>query len=165
MKTIPLTRGYTALIDDEDYEMLSKFKWHVYISKRKHKTRIYANHKSGNNNFSMHRYILNVTDKTQIVDHIDGNGLNNCKNNLRIVSNSINIQNQKILCGSNTSGFTGVYKDKRNLKKKYHSQIVKDRVIYRLGYYETAEEAAKAYDKKALELFGNLAALNFPIDN
>lgn len=111
MKIIKLTQNKLCLVDDEDFDILNHFKWYADNHRRK---AFYAARK-GNNQISiyMHRAILNIIDKKIIVDHIDGNGLNNCKSNLRICTIAENARNRD-MNKNNTSGVKGVTYDKRN---------------------------------------------------
>jgi len=95
--------------------------------------------------------------RTWHTDHIDGNKRNNRKNNLRIIPASLNCANSKINYNS-TSGFKGVSFHKA--EKKWCGYIMKDREVYNLGYYDTARDAATAYDIFAKFLFGDYALTN-----
>ncbi len=154
MKEIRLTQGKVALVDDEDFEWLSKQKWNAH----KIRETWYATRHGADGSFYMHRVIMNApTDK--LVDHIDGNGLNNQKGNLRIASNAENLWNQG-RHKNNTSGYKGIYLDKRC--NKWAVQIRANRSSPQcMGYFETAEEAARVYDNAAKKLHGKFARLNF----
>lgn len=161
MRLIPLTKDKFAMVDDEDYEKVSQHKWHVFM--RKDKKSLYAtytlhdlkNHKD--TTIRMHRFIMDASKNTQ-VDHIDGNGLNNQKNNLRFSTNQLN-QANKGKNKNNKSGFKGV--SFNNQHKRYISQVMFDGKVIYLGLYVDPIEAAKAHDKKAKELFGEFARTNF----
>ena len=101
---------------------------------------------------------MNVEDPKIEVDHINQNKLDNRKSNLRLCSHSQNGIN-KYKQSNNSSGFKGVCFNKR--RQKFMAFINKDKKRTYIGYFETAEEAGKAYDKKAKELFGEFACLNF----
>lgn len=167
-KEIKLTRGLVAIVDDEDYEELNKYKWHISSSKssktcyaERFITIIHQNmkikQKFKQKCIKMHRVIMNVSSKMQI-DHIDGNGLNNQKSNLRICTNKQNMHNNSNL-RNGKSGYKGV----SYYRGKIRAQIQPDNKYIHLGYFNTLEEAARAYDEKAKELFGEFAYLNFPI--
>lgn len=143
---------FFVLVDDEDYEWLSKYRWHVY----KHCHTYYARRIKDGKPFFMHREILGLTDPKIMTDHEDHNGLNNQRGNLRIADSSQNNSNRRSLTG--TSKYKGVcWNEKR---KKWRSYICVNKVRSDLGCYETEEEAAMAYDRKALELHGEFACLN-----
>lgn len=165
MKKIPLTKNKFALVDDEDYERLNRFKWHALDSRGTHyavRNRPTKNGKRGP--IRMHRDILNLKlgDKRQ-ADHIDGNGLDNRKSNLRICNNRQNCQNRKPRQG--TSRFKGVSfhcrKDRPNWKR-WLTQIQINGKNKHVGYYKDEVRAAMAYDEIALKAFGEFARLNFP---
>ena len=157
MKEIPLTQGKVALVDDGDFEWLSKFKWHAL----KRGNVFYAGRSSPRDNgkkrmIIMHREILGLKPGDPGVDHRDGNGLNNRRENLRRATKSQNAMNQQKTRG--TSRFKGVrwHKD----CKKWTAEIKFDGKKKHLGLFNTEEEAAKAYNRKAEELFGEYANLN-----
>lgn len=159
MKEIQLTRGYVALVDDEDYEWLSEYRW--YPSKSP--TTVYAvtNIQHGTNDWrtmSMHRLILGAK-KGDLVDHRDRNGLNNQRDNIRVTSRQVNNINTRVR-KDNTSGYRGVSFAKR--MNKWSANIQHDGRQRCLGYFDHAEDAAKAYDAAALTLRGPHAQLNFP---
>ena len=151
MKEIKLTQGKVALVDDEDYERVSKYKWCFDSG--------YAGrNKKLNNIDKMHRFILDLTDTELEVDHKDGDGLNNQKGNLRIGSHESNMHNKRRY-KNNKSGFKGVYWFKKDSKWGASIQHKKKRIF--LGLFEDKEEAARAYDKKSRELRSNDSFLNF----
>lgn len=112
----------------------------------------------GHKEMSLHRFLLEVTDSKVHVDHINGDILDNRKSNLRKADNRLNHTNQR-LRKDNKAGYKGVsYRD-----GKFYARIGPAGKIH-IGIYPTAEEAAKAYDAKAKELYGEYARLNFPDD-
>ena len=173
MKTmkIPLTRGYEAIVDYEDWLYLKDFKWRASSINKTNKT-IYAIREIGSKKLgnrtteSKHRVVMKV-NKGQQVDHIDGNGLNNTKENLRIATSSQNCSNVKKYFFRNgkkvTSKYKGVNFHKR--MKKWQASIRYNKKLIHLGTFDDEIEAAKAYDKKAKELFKEFAILNFPNKN
>jgi hypothetical protein len=151
MKTIPLTQGKVAIVDDEDYESLSQFKWYAVKCAKT----FYALRKKPLSQLRiairMHREIINPPVGF-FCDHINGNGLDNRRSNLRIVTNAQNQLNK------------GVYKTTATGKKgviidhgKYRASIKMNRRSKHLGMFKTAEEASAAYQKAAKELFGEYA--------
>lgn len=155
MKEIELTKGKKAMVDDEWYPVLSKFKWHTHNTNGKwYAVRTVG--KKGRSVVFMHRYIT-MAPSGRVVDHIDGNGLNNQESNLRVVIPKANYYNRKIQ-SNNKTGFKGVCWDKD--RGKYMASISLNHKAINLGRYETAEEAAKAYNARAKELYGENARLN-----
>ena len=153
-KLIPLTQGRFAIVDAEDYEWLNQHKWHICKSHRS----IYAGRNSKRRLIRMHRVLLNAPPG-RIVDHRDGNGLNNRKHNLRLCTHQENNYNKRPYLGT-TSRFKGVFWHKR--ENKYSAGIRKNGKRYYLGCYHDEIEAAVVYDIKAMELFGEFAYFNFP---
>jgi len=96
------------------------------------------------------------------IDHIDGNGLNNRIENLRVVDRKQNMYNRPIY-KCNKIGYKGVWLDERS--RRYRATISKDKKAYWLGTYNCPIEAARAYDRKAIELHGEYARTNFPIED
>ena len=156
MKEIPLTQGKVALVDDEDYEYLNQWNWCAAKSGRNY----YAIRSINGSSIQirMHRVIMNTPDKLE-VDHIDGEGLNNQKTNLRNCTRLQNVLNQKTQKSNKTSKYRGVL---WNGKRGWRVQIQYKSTVYYLGYYTNEEQAARIWDKKAVELFGDFARRNFP---
>lgn len=150
MKEIKLHGGYIAMVDDEDYDTLNKYNWH-----RSHYG--YAERREGGI-IKMHKQILGFPELE--TDHIDGNGLNNQKSNLRICSHADNMRNQKKKkCG--LSRYKGVsLNHKWNKTNNYRVSIMKNYKRYHIGYFKTEKEAAVAYNDAAIKYFGEFARLN-----
>ena len=162
MKLIQLTKGYFAKVDDEDYQELSKLKWffHIGIGKKvKYARTIFTVSTNKRSTTSMHRFIMKAK-KGQIIDHIDGDGLNNQKSNLRFVTNSQNCMNRGAISKSKT-GFRGVtVKVNKDGSLMYIANVyVKRKNIY-LGTFKTGIEAAEAYNKVVVKYRGKFAVLN-----
>lgn len=156
MKTIPLSQGKVALVDDIDFAWLSSRTWHAAQAKR---GMWYAySHSSGTDTkLAMHRAIVSQLGLYQ-VDHRDGNGLNNQRHNLRKCTQSQNNANRRKQSGC-TSRFKGVYW--RKARQSWIAQLRCKKRYYFLGCFQTEEDAAKAYDKAARVHFGEFACTNF----
>lgn len=156
MKTIPLTKGFEAKVDDEDYEFLMQWKWSVVQCGRSHYAQraIWISERK-NIKVYMHRVLVGVEGLQ--VDHIDHNGLNNQKSNLRVATKSENLSYSRLRIDSK-SGFKGVSWNSR--RKKWESTIASKRKLYHLGRFSTQIEAAKAYDEAAISLHGSFALTN-----
>jgi hypothetical protein len=149
-KKIPLGRGLYALVDDEDYEQLSKLNWHLHQSKNN--DGYYAS-----SNLKMHRLITNAPPGT-VVDHINGNKLDNRKKNLRLCTNAENQQNTKSRGG--TSQYKGVHYNQKS--GKWMGAFVFNSTRYYCGTYASEKECARAVDKKRKEVCDSFAVLNLP---
>ena len=153
-KSIPLTKGKFALVDDEDFEWLNKWKWHCNsngYAVRFSKTII-------RKAMLMHREIKNPPIG-MFVDHIDGNKLNNVRKNLRYCNYQQNSANSKTPVNS-SSGYKGVSRDSRRNESWKASITVDGKQIY-ICTCKTPEEAARAYDEAARKYFGEFARTNF----
>lgn len=156
IRHIPLTRGKYAIVDAADYEWLSPHKWFANGNEENgyYAARWLPDHKLQ----LMHRAIMNPPEG-MIVDHIDGQRHNNRRANLRVCTWKENVRNGKP-SRSSTSRFKGVY-FATTLGKWVATIRCDGKKIY-LGAFADEIEAAKAYDRKARELFGEFAYLNFP---
>jgi hypothetical protein len=158
-REIPLTRGLVAIVDAADYDDLSQFKWFVSANDKSGPYAVRSARTQGRRTKErMHRRLLPTAP---IVDHINGNGLDNRRSNLRAVTTAQNMRNRSGLDASNTSGYRGVHW--RKDVQKWRAWIRVDYRGWHLGLFDTAEEAAHAFDAAALQLFGDYAGyLNFP---
>lgn len=149
---------HSIKLDNEDMIFLGPYSWTVNdngCGQLYAKTYKYDKSKKTQSTIYLHRLIMKAP-KGLVVDHINGDTLDNRKCNLRLCTNSKNLLNSKKHKDS-SSGFKGV----RVKGKKYQATLTFNKKFYHLGYYYTAEEAAQAYDKKAFQLFGKYAKLNF----
>lgn len=153
-KLIPVHGGYFAEIDDDDFGIVSPFKWHAM----KGRNTVYAatnvrREGGGYSTVAMHR-MINETPKGLHTDHIDGNGLNNQRANLRTATRTQNAHNRAPNKGS-VSAFKGVHWNKR--KRRWIASIrVKKKSIF-LGQHKDEASAAAAYDRAATQYFGEFA--------
>lgn len=155
MKEIPLTKGFVALVDDEDYEKVRYHKWQALTGGRKRKW-VYAKTDIGHRCILMHRFILGDIPGVEY-DHKDGNGINNQKANLRRCRRGQNNANHKPWLGSR-SKYKGLYLHPQN--KRWVARITVNKKKRSLGCYATELEAAAAYDRAARKLNGEFALLN-----
>ncbi len=170
MREIPLTQGKVALVDDEDFEILSHYKWHA----RKIRGKFYAGRgeylgKTKEGTYKticvhMHRQIMGIDDINTQIDHKNGDGLDNRRDNLRLASPNENRRNLSKLKKNNSSGFRGVIKR----KDSKNGEIWRARIAgpdgrkKSLGQFTSPEEAARAFDRAAKELYGSFCGkLNF----
>ena len=162
MREIQLTQGYKALVDDEDYERVSQFKWLAVKNKRKNTVQVYAmttvwipKWKKSIALF-LHHFILSYNPKGLQVDHIDRNTLNNQKQNLRHCTNTENNYNKPK--GNFKNNYKGVhYYAERN---KFRVNINVNKKYIFIGYFDDEIEAAKAYNEAAIKYHGEFACLN-----
>ena len=149
MKTIRTKSGDEYSVDDDDYELLSKYKWST-------------SHQSGLNyaqcRIAMHRLVMDFP-KDMIVDHVNGDTQDNRKENLRVCTQTQNMFNRKSHKNSLT-GYKGVSWHK--VRKKWRVQISINGKPKTKGYFDCLLEAAKEYDRLAIVHFGEYARLNFP---
>jgi len=160
MKTVPLTRGYVALVDDADYPRVSPFSWSARVEKRGSHVRVYAIRSVRvdgiKRTVQMHNFILDCPR----VDHHDSNGINNQRCNLRASTVAQNAMNMR-KAGGKSSRFKGVHWKKLN--RKWCVQIKSNQKQIYVGMFRDEADAATAYNFKALELFGEFALLNTPL--
>lgn len=149
---IPLTRGAVALVDAEDAAEVGKFKWYLKIHRDGHRYAGRTERADGRRTeIKLHRFILKAA-KGDIIDHRDGDGLNNTRANLRLCTKAQNNYNTKTSKQS-PFGLKGV----NRYYKGYRARIRINKKMVHLGIFQTAEEAHAAYCKAAEKLFGEFA--------
>ena len=161
MRTISLPCGRTTIVDDEDYDELMEYNWRsrpgiytVYVQ-RTTSRRLFGPRTT----VSMHRHLLKPEAK-QDVDHINRNGLDNRRSNIRIATRSFN-NGRGITPANGSLGYKGVTQVSQAGRSTYSARISIDRKRVYLGRFDSLEEAARTYDAAALKAFGATAELNF----
>lgn len=166
MKTIQLHKGKEpinkyAVIDDDDYEDVSRHEWKILVTKWGSYAKRYETIPGTGKarTILMHRQIASPPDG-MLVDHINGDGLDNRRSNLRVVTPSENNFNRKATRSDNSSGFTGVHTTKRG--RGWGARIHSGGRSWYLGVFHCPVEAAIFRDIAAIEIHGSMAHLNFP---
>lgn len=157
MKLIPIADGRCAIVDNDDYELLNQYKWHVnaqgYLS-----TRIYTGTGRDNNTayfIRMHRLVMNAPDD-MVVDHIFGKKFDNRKTQLRLATGGENNRNRGKQT-NNTSGHKGVSWHKK--AGKWTAQIDINHKHHYLGLFTNLEDATEAYKQAATKYHGEFACV------
>lgn len=160
MREIPLTQGKIAIVDDEDYERLSSHKWFVWVARGvsyagRHVYIKDADGKLKQQSILMHRVVADANG-VGVVDHVNGDGLDNRRHNLRICTQQQNTANNRRARGK--SGFRGVY----GHRNRWEAKISHNRRMFHIGSFGSPEDAAIARDAVAKRINGKFAVLNFP---
>lgn len=157
VRRVPLSRGLVAIVDESDYEhAMQAGPWHAVQSHRTFYARRNIAKPDGRRGaVALHTLLTGWPT----VDHINGDGLDNRRTNLRPATNDQNRYNQR-KHSNNTSGYKGVTWHERSGRWRARIGVAGRKLS--LGLYETAEAAARAYDEAAVRYFGDYAALNFP---
>lgn len=159
MKTIPLTQGKTAMVDDADYEELSKYPWHALYNSFNFYAVRHTRVDGKRLYLYMHRHILCLPfGDPREGDHRDGDGLNNQRYNLRVCTKQQNIRNQRLRKGPKSSQFKGVSWHTEH--QRWASYLYVNGRQLRLGYFSSETDAALAYNVAALTYHGEFARLN-----
>ena len=157
-RDLMLSGGQVVIVDNADYDYLSRWKWHLsstgYAVRSTHS---YVDGKRKHHYVLMHRHLVSA-EKGMIADHINRNKLDNRRENLRIVTHSQSLANRGKNKNGVTSKFRGVWIDRKRMK--FAAAIKKDRKYIHIGYFDCQKDAARAYNEKALALFGEHAGLN-----
>lgn len=148
---IPLTQGLVALIDEADFDLIAARKWYAARSTQTS----YALNRRDCETVSMHRFLL-APAPGQHVDHINGNGLDNRRSNIRLCTPSQNMANSRRPKDALRQRGT------RKLGNSWVATVKFQGKAIHAGCFATPEEAARAYDAKARELHGEFARLNYP---
>ena len=154
MRLIPLTQGYEAIVDDLDYIKLKQHHWKAV----KDGKRTYAYREADGKLIGMHQDVLGV-QPGKVIDHRDGNGLNNVRSNLRYATRS---QNQANSIRIKPAKAGSQYKGVTVLPVRYVARIKVDGKTIHLGTFATELKAAQAYDAAARLHFREYAQLNLP---
>jgi hypothetical protein len=158
MQTIPLTRDLVTLVDDEDYDLVMQWRWQAqphYRTGRTYARRVEEDAAGTRHTVLLHRFLMSPPEGMQ-VDHINRDSLDNRRSNLRLCTPSENARNNR-----SRRRYKGVY-HQNNHTRPFQAKINCAGEMHHLGYFQTEEEGARAYDEKARELFGAFACLNFP---
>jgi hypothetical protein len=163
VRQVPLSQGLFAIVDDADAPRVSAYLWHARWNETAQTHYAQTNVKKDDGSsttLQMHRFLMNAPDGVQ-VDHRNHDGLNNTRENLRLSTRGQNQHNRKVR-KSTRSGFKGVSFHKGQGKWCAYINFEKKRV--NLGYFTDAKDAARAYNAKARELFGEFASVNPGVD-
>ncbi len=156
MKKIELPQGKYAIVDDEDYPVLSRFTWSLGEDKNKGIQKAVTT--IGRRYVNMATFLIPKTREKVEYTHLNKNGLDYRKENLKIVTAAEARHGRYQKRIDNSSGFKGVWMHRKT--GLIYAEIAKEGKRYRLGCFKTPEEAAEAYNKKALELYGEFAYQN-----
>lgn len=164
MKQIELTKGYVATVDDADFEQVSQYRWVALVVRNVvYAVRRFKRHDGKWGTEYLHRFLM-APPGGMVVDHINHDGLNNQRSNLRLATTAQNSRNVRKPV-TNTSGYKGVHWiGWGSSAGKWCASVVAGGRKTTVGYYSCPIEAARAYDKAALELHGEFAVINFELD-
>lgn len=152
---IPLSQGQQAVIDVDDMEFAQQYGWYIHGGYATTKMRFGGDYRG----IRLHRALMGVTDPRVHIDHINGDRLDNRRSNIRIASVTENQRNRTKLSVCK-SGYKGVAKHSQC--DKWQANITSNKGRVYLGLFDSAEEAAIAFDSAAREFHGEFATVNFP---
>jgi len=158
---IQLTKEQIAIVDDVDYEYVSQFKWYAMKTKSGYYACRTFNENGIRHTELLHRVILasllgRLLEKGEECDHVNGNTLDNTRNNLRLASHSQNTRNRKTNANS-TTGIKGVWWNKKDMK--WQAGITVDGKLHYLGRFSNVEDAKKAYEQASKKFHGDFGRL------
>ena len=151
MRQLLLVNGHIALVDDKDYDFVSQKRWYAGGPNKSYVV------STANSRITLHRYILNPP-KGMVIDHIDGNGLNCTRANMRVCRHAQNLMNRG-KTKNNKSGYKGVFYFKRD--GNWAAQIRANGKNLHLVYFDNPIAAARSYDAAAIKYHGEFAKPNF----
>ncbi len=152
-----MIKGHEVLVDDEDLPLIRKYSWHISANHKRHYAHAWGGRAHGRKIISMHRLLMGFP--AQQIDHINGNGLDNRRLNIRLCSKAENLRNRNRRIGA--SGFRGV----RIVGSRYVAQIQINGKKYQRCGFRDAESAARAYDEMSKDLHGEFGILNFKYES
>jgi hypothetical protein len=155
MKIIPLTQGYVASVDECDYVRISAYRWWAQVEPRGYVYAVTRMPENGRKLIKMHRFILSVSDGL-FVDHRDGDGLHNCRINLRPCTRSENARNRRKQRRTASSDYKGA----TLAHGKWQAAIRDSKGVHYLGRFDSQEEAGRVYNIAAVTLHREFARLN-----
>ena len=150
---VELSQGLFALVDETDLEKVVKLNWHALADEHTHYA--IAHVRTGGRyvrSWKMHRYLLEIDSPKLIIDHVNGNGLDNRRCGLRTCTNAENLRNRRVSSNSR-SRLKGAYWCEQG--QRWRSSVLEDGKQKHLGYFDTPEEAHAAYCAEAQKLHGD----------
>lgn len=157
MKTIKLNNNKVVKVDDDDFKELSLFHWYAPDNNGYYRARADFWKDGKKKSISMSRFITNCS-KGMVVDHINGDTLDNRRSNLRVCTHSENMRNRRILSKNNKTGYKGV--SWNIFAKQWQVGISFKGKHMTVGYSRDIKEAAKIYNEAAIKYHGDFATLN-----
>jgi hypothetical protein len=160
MKLLPLFGGRFAIVNNRDFRRLSKFRWHLAPRKKNTYAARKRSRTLGAGTIYLHQEVLGPLAEGRTVDHKNGNGLDCRRRNLRVLTNRQNLRSFHHTRDNKTSKYRGVTWLKAN--RKWQAQITCRPTNFYIGSFQLEVEAAKAWDRRAIQLGFSKEALNFP---